>query len=117
MPQRSLKDWMAIVVGQIVERGPEECEQVAMVILCLVGPVLGQGIFHLAQVKRPHLPKMVSIPAAQVLFDRGIGDAGLLGQFAQGSRGRGFTFFNGAFNQLDAGLRVAKQQYLRRQRG
>lgn len=115
--QGSLKDRVAIAVRQFVEVCPEERERVAMVILCLVGPVLGQGILHLAQVKRPHLAKMAGIPAAQVLYDPGIGDAGLLGQFAQGGSGRGFAFFNGAFYQLDAGLRVAKQQDLCRQRG
>lgn len=108
--QRSTKNRVAIGNGQLVELCPEKRETVAMVIERLVGPLLGQLFTRLAQVERPDLSLVASLPTAQVIADRGSMDTRFFRQFPQGRLTRCFALLDGALYQLHACLRMVEQE-------
>lgn len=91
---------MAFVVGEVFERSPEKLKHVAVVVQCLMTPLLGQGSLCAAKVKRPYLISIVSSPTSQVGLNNSVIDTRLLCQLTQSSLGREFSFLDSAFHQL-----------------
>ena len=74
---------MTIGNRQLIKRGPEKAEGVAMVIECLVGPLFRQRRLRVAQLKRPYLLEMFGVPATQITDNRGVVYSRLLAQFTK----------------------------------